>query len=262
MSSLIGYDPLERSRRVYNLVARNLDGIEERLYYRFRGGRWYGGIAAADVIGCNLSCRFCWAWYFKDDPRKGKWYTPYRAADKLLSIADRRGYRLVRLTGGEPTITRKHLIELIEEVTSQRKIFVLETNGILLGAYRDYAEELAKMKRLVVRVSFKGVTPEEFHRLTGANPDAWYLQLKAIENLVDYGLRPGEEVYAAAMIGWSKEEDIKWFISQLRNIHPALIDVDWEYVILYKHVIKILKKTGLWPPIRAVSPEGVPEDMI
>ncbi len=256
------YDPLDLSKRIYKVVSRAKNGIEERLYFRFRKDRWYGGIASADVIGCNLVCRFCWAWYFRDNPLRGRWYDPFRAAEKLIYMADKYKLRFLRLTGAEPTITRKHLIYIIEYVTDHGYNFILETNGILLGAYADYAEELTKYSRLIVRVSFKGVTPEEFHYLTGAKKEAWYLQLNALKNLVDYGLRPGEQVYPAAMIGWSRDEDIKWFLEKLRTIHPALTEVDWEYVILYRHVVKLLQKTGLWPPQRYVYPGKIPEEMI
>ncbi|WFO74544.1 radical SAM protein [Desulfurococcaceae archaeon MEX13E-LK6-19] len=258
----MSYDPIERAMLVSKNVCRNVDGIEERLYYRFRGGKWYGGIASADVIGCNMACKFCWAYYFRDNIRKGKWCSPYEAADKLLYIASTRGYKYVRLTGGEPTICRKHLLEIAAIVSSEKKYFIVETNGILLGYDKSYAEELASIKNIIVRVSFKGVTPEEFARLTGAKKDAWYLQLKALKNLVDAGLEPGEQVYPAAMIGWSDEKDIEWFLSELRRIHPALTDVDWEYIILYDHVIRLLKKMGLWPPKRAVTPNGIPSWMI
>ncbi len=259
---LPGYDPVEVAEKVYTKVARIRGGVEERLYYRFRRDRWYGGIVSADVIGCNLSCRFCWAWYFRDNYRRGRWFDPVRAGDRLIYMARKYGVELIRLTGAEPTITRRHLLEIIDYIVDNGYTFILETNGILLGAYRDYAEELASRRRVVVRVSFKGVTPEEFHRLTGAKPSAWYLQLKALENLIDYGMRPGEEVYAAAMIGWSRDEDIERFTRVLRGIHPALSEVDWEYVILYPHVVRLLKKTGLWPPLRYVYPGHIPREMI
>ncbi len=259
---MAGYDPVERARDVYRKVVRVRDGVEERLYYRFRRDRWYGGIVSADVIGCNLSCRFCWSWYFRENPCRGRWFNPVSVGERLVGMADRYRVRLIRLTGAEPTISRRHLVDVIDYVTSYKYRFILETNGILIGYDHSYAEELAKHRRIVVRVSFKGVSPKEFQWLTGAREDAWYLQLKALENLLDSGLKPGEEFYAAAMIGWSSDEDIEWFIGKLREIHPVLTDVDWEYVILYPHVVKLLKKTGLPPPKRAVSPHGVPKEMI
>lgn len=37
------YDPLELSKSVESLVTRASKGVVERKYFRFRGGRWYGG---------------------------------------------------------------------------------------------------------------------------------------------------------------------------------------------------------------------------
>jgi uncharacterized Fe-S cluster-containing radical SAM superfamily protein len=51
-----GYDPLKLGEAVQAHVVRE----DERKYYRFRGGKWYGGIATADCVGCNLRCVFCW----------------------------------------------------------------------------------------------------------------------------------------------------------------------------------------------------------
>lgn len=256
------YDPIERALTISKKVCRCIEGVEERLYYRFRGGKWYGGIASADVIGCNMSCKFCWSYYFKDNLGKGMWFNPRSVADKLLYIAWRNNYKYVRLTGGEPTLCRKHLMDVASIIVAEDKYFILETNGILLGHDKKYAEEIADLGKVIVRVSFKGVTPEEFRKLTGAKKDAWYLQLRALKNLIDAGLEPGEQVYPAAMIGWSSDSDIEWFLSELKSIHPALVEVDWEYVILYDHVKKLLKKTGLWPPKRAVTPSGIPYWMI
>lgn len=256
------YDPLKRAEEVRKAVARTKGGLEERLYYRFRGGKWYGGVASADVIGCNLSCKFCWAWYFRDNVRKGSWHNHVEAGEKLVSIANRGGYEYVRLTGGEPTIAWSHLTKLINYVTSRGYRFIVETNGILIGACEKLAEELSRYRRILVRVSFKGVTPQEFSFLTGADESSWYLQLNALRNLLKSGLKPIENFYAAAMIGWSLDEDIEKFKQQLYDIHPDLIEVDWEYVIMYNHVAKYIKMTGLPKPKRLVYPDSIPSEMI
>jgi uncharacterized Fe-S cluster-containing radical SAM superfamily protein len=52
------YDPLELGRQTAGMGCRGT----ARKYYRFRPARFYGGIATADCLGCNLRCAFCWAW--------------------------------------------------------------------------------------------------------------------------------------------------------------------------------------------------------
>jgi len=256
-----GYDPVKISSEVARHVIVNRGDVELRRYYRFRGGRWYGGIATGDVIGCNLKCKFCWSWRFRDRYDVGNYYTPHEVCEKLTTIARSRDYRYVRLSGAEPTISRNHLLKLIKLVEDEGLLFILETNGILIGYDKSYANELSRFSNLIVRVSFKGTTTEEFHMLTGAKAEAFYLQLRALENLVEVGFKPSEEVYAAAMVGFSSDDNIVQFVKMLGKIHPKLVDVDWEYVILYPHVIKLLERYGL-KPLRAVKPNEVPRDMI
>jgi uncharacterized Fe-S cluster-containing radical SAM superfamily protein len=260
----VGYDPIELYRRIKNFIVKvDANGVESRRYYRFRGGRWYGGIATGDVVGCNLRCRFCWSW--RDASHimaKGFFCTPQEAFKKLTYIAERGGYRLVRLSGGEPTLSRDHLIQLLKHFNETKYTFILETNGILIGYENDYAEELSKFSNLVVRVSLKGTCESEFQKLTLAKPEYFNIQLKAIKNLVDAGFKPSEEVYAAVMLSFSSDENYMNLKKRLAEIHPKLSeDIDEEYVILYPHVIEIMRRRGLKPKI-AYNPNGIPSSMI
>ncbi len=256
-----GYDPVRIADKVKEYVTKVIGSTELRRYYRFRGGRWYGGIATGDVIGCNMKCKFCWSWRFKDRYNLGKLLTPEEAAEKLIKIAKANHYSQVRISGGEPTISRAHLLDLIKIVENNGFTFIVETNGILLGYDSNYAKELARFSNVVVRVSFKGVTADEFHMLTGAGREYFELQFKALENLINAGLKPGYEVYAAAMISFSSERDIAKFVTRLAEISPELVEVDWELVIMYPHVKKLLELTGLKPK-RWVDPSNIPKFMI
>jgi len=253
------YDPLKLTEAVRKIVVRSEGEVELRKYYRFRGGRWYGGIATADSVGCNLRCRFCWSWRPRDNMNKyGRFYTPKEVYMRLISIASKRGYRQLRVSGGEPTIGRKHLLQLLELLEGTNYLFILETNGILLGAQRDYAKELSKFKNIHVRVSLKGCTPEEFAKLTGAKPEAFNLQLNALKNLIDYGV----STHPAVMLSFSSKESLEMLVEKLREIDNELVEeLEPEYVFLYPHVIELLKRHGLKPRI-AYSPNNIPEELI
>lgn len=173
-----------------------------RRYWRFRGGKWYGGIATADVVGCNLRCGVCWAWRFAFRSDAGRLLAPSEVAERLAEIARRNGYKYARISGGEPTIAPRHLLAALEEVPRDLT-FILETNGILIDD--AYARRLAGFPNLAVRVSIKGASPEEFERITLADGRYFHRQLDAIRALVDAGFRPCEEVYPAAMLGLSPE---------------------------------------------------------
>lgn len=255
----MAYDPLRLAEVVERQVAEERNGVVYRRYWRFRGGRWYGGIATADVVGCNLRCGVCWAWRYAFRTDVGQLYAPAEVAERLASIARPRGYRYVRLSGGEPTIARRHLLAVIGEVPSDL-IFILETNGLLID--EEYARELARFPNLVVRVSIKGATPEEFAKITLADGRYFYRQLDAIRALIAAGMRPCEDVYPAAMLGLTPEGGERALQEELAKIDERLAGcIDEEYVILYPHVVDLMRSRRL-RPVRAVTPDGVPASMI
>ena len=173
------FDPIKLAFHTKDAVSRG----KTRRYYRFRPSRFYGGIATADCLGCMLRCKFCWSWKKLAHPaRHGRFYSPEQVANKLTSIAGRRGFTQVRISGSEPTIAEEHLLDVLNWVPRDF-LFILETNGILIGFEEGFAKELARFPNLHVRVSLKGTTHEEFSSLTGAEPSAFEWQLKALENL-------------------------------------------------------------------------------
>jgi len=53
------FDPVKRSGEVERAVMHG----DRKKYYRFRYAGYYGGIATADTVGCNLLCTYCWNYY-------------------------------------------------------------------------------------------------------------------------------------------------------------------------------------------------------
>ncbi len=257
-----GYNPVELGRNVEGIVCRDIDDTTYRKYYRFRGGKWYGGIATADCVGCNLRCGFCWSW--KNGSHVidvGKFYAAQEVSNIILSIARNRGYSYVRISGGEPTLCFNHLLEVISNIP-QEVIFILETNGILLGYDKNLVYRLAERKNVIIRVSLKGASPEEFYLLTKAEPAFFEYQLNSLKNLLDAGLEPGKDFYPAVMLSFSSEDNIKSLLNRLAEIHPQLVEsIDPEYVILYPHVKELLKKMGL-KPRKAFEPSNIPKYMV
>ena len=258
-------DPLLLTNKIEKLVTKKQGNVEYRKYYRFRKDRWYGGIITGDVIGCNLRCKFCWAWKFSWNPyAKGKYLNPHQVFSILTSLARKYGVRQLRLSGGEPTIGFKHLLELINLTTESGFHFILETNGIILGTYKELAYKLGRYHKqgIEIRVSIKGTSPEEFTRLTGAKQEYWYTQLRALRNLIEAGLEPGEEVYAAVMLSFNPDKGLTRMKRILSSIDGKLAEtIDKEYIILYPHVIELLKRTKLKPKV-AYKPNEIPDEMI
>ncbi len=236
-----GYDPIFLSEEMEKRVVRGL----ERKYVRFRATRFYGGIATGDVVGCNLRCIFCWAGRIREDPTLGFWVSPEKAYSILKRIARSKGFNAIRLSAGEPTIGFDHLTKLLDLVDEEGDfLFILETNGILLGARREYAARLAKYTSLHVRVSVKACNEDWFHRLTLAKPSSFEYQLRAVRNLLDHGV----SFHIAIVASFGEEECWASFFARLAEIDEALVsNMEVEVIKLYPHVVKALKKHGIWP---------------
>ena len=227
------YNPIKLAKKTENLV---LNGNEKK-YYRFRPTRFYGGIATADTVGCNLRCKFCWSgnsvWNSKNI---GQFYSPEVVAETLLDIAESKGYSQVRVSGGEPTIGRNHLINLLENIYSNL-IFILETNGILLGVDKTYIEDLSKFNNLHIRVCIKGVNSDEFTLLTGAE-NGYEYQMKSLEYL-----RDSKVSFNIALVSTSR--DRRSFRDKLMEMGLGKIMLEEEEIKLYPQVKKRLLKEGL-----------------
>ncbi len=256
-------DALELTKLAERLTMRG----NARRYYRFRGDRWYGGIASADVVGCNLRCVFCWS-RSRDPNAPGRYMEPEEVAQRLFEIAARRGFHRARITGGEPTIGWLQHGEKVARILVEdyRLLFILETNGVLIGLDDRIAKSIADIAtrgRIAVRVSIKAATPEMFEKLTLVDRKYWHAQLEALRKLVELGLEPGEEVYAAVMLSFEDEEAIAGLLKRLAEIHPALAqEIDPEYVILYPHVEKRLRKAGIMPKRFFRPGQPLPEWMV
>lgn len=218
-----------------------------RKYYRVgrHSRRWYGGIAECHCCGCNLRCVFCWSGFPRDHPEAtGSFYSPEQICEALTRSAKKYGSKQLRVTGNEPTISKEHLLQLLEFVDQTEFVFILETNGILIGHDPDYARQLSKFGNVHVRVALKGTNRNEFTRLTDANPEGFNLQLKALANL----LREEVSCHAAVMLSFSDMESLRELKFRLREIHPSLAEnVEEEHVILYPPVVKRLEAAGIQP---------------
>ena len=247
------YDPIKRAEEVARIVC---DG-DRRKYHRFRPARFYGGIATADCVGCPLRCLFCWSWTQVVKPEScGNLHSPRDVAANLVGIARKKRFRQVRISGNEPTLGREHLLEVLERIPPDM-MFILETNGLLLGHDRTYAEDLARFGNLYVRVSLKGTSGEEFSALTGAAPEGFTLQVEGLKNLS----RAGVKAHAAVMVSFSPPENVRALQESLKAIDPALEDIEVEELVLYGSVEERLKKAGLLHKT-AHDPRRIPPEQI
>jgi len=234
---LKGFDPVKLSEILEKRVVRGLD----RKYYRFRASRFYGGSAVGDVVLCNLRCIFCWTGRPRDDPRIGFFVSPAKASRILLSIARSKGYNIVRLSAGEPTLGWRHLLELIGHIENEdpKVVFVLETNGILLAAYPSRVKALNGFGRIHVRVSLKACNSQWFKVLTGADSRFFHLPLKAIKLLYENNI----SFHFSLFMGFGTEKCWRSLLERLATeiSEEVLGLVELEPLVLYSSVKRRLK---------------------
>jgi uncharacterized Fe-S cluster-containing radical SAM superfamily protein len=248
------YNPLKLAEEIEKIV---VNGAARKYYRVGRPGRWYGGIATADCCGCCLKCVFCWSGAPRDNPDKiGKFYLPEQVFEMLKKCAEKFGYKLLRISGNEPTIGKTHLFKVLELIDQTRYKFILESNGILIDS--NYAKQLSKFKCIHARISIKGANHKEFSLLTNALPEYFNLQLNALKNLLDAGV----SCHPAVMLSFSSKKSFEKLKECLKDIDEKLpLEVEEEYVFLYPHVIERLSKAGIKPSI-AYKLSNIPKELI
>ena len=237
-----GYDPIALAAATEKVV---VDGARRKYVQLGRPLRFYGGTTSATEVGCNLRCKFC----FSDKPvwkpkKTGKFYSPQEVFNGLARSARKHGHQIISASASEGTIGREHLLQLLDLVEDSEFIYVLETNGMTLGNDLDYVRALSNYTRLHVRVSIKGDSHEQYHELTGADPESYELPYRALQNLIDEGV----SCNACLMASFSDKEGVDRVRGKLHGIHPGILkSLEIEKITLFPKVAQRLSASGLKP---------------
>jgi len=253
------FDPVDLAKETERIVTRSGSEGLERKYEDFYATGVYGGIATGYCVGCCFRCVFCWVSWGRDFPEKfGNFYSPKEAFNRLKEAAHRYRVGKLRISGAEPTLGMNHLLGLLEHVEqSEFNLFILETNGILLGVDKEYVKKISRFTKPHVRVSLKAGTPEEFAKKTGAKPEAFEIPFQAIRNLLDYNV----SFHVAAMSAdprIMKPKERESLMQKLSEIEPSLLlSLEEEVMDGYDTTLARLKFAGLrvkWPLERVYIP--------
>ena len=237
-SSFIPFDPFVLAKETEKIVCIG----DSRKYTDFYCTGVYGGISTGYLVGCCLRCIFCWVDFSRDYPETyGKFYTSEEVASKLLLNAQKSGLKKVRISGGEPTLGKEHLLKVLDLVEKADLFFILETNGILLGSNLEYVRSLKKYHNLYVRISLKAGTPEGFEKRTGAIGKFYELPYLAVKQALEEGLYFRVACMSDSRL-MSREEKLE-MIRKLKEIgyHEALEE---EICDPYETSIVRLRKAG------------------
>jgi len=181
----IPFDPIELAKETERIVCTD----SKRKYTSFYCTGVYGGISTGYLVGCCLRCIFCWVEFSREFPSKfGQYFSPEEVFKKLIFNAQRAKVKKLRISGGEPTLGKNHLLELLDLVNQTEYFFILETNGILLDKDLDFVLRFKKYKNLYIRVSLKAGTSDGFQQRTGAKQEFFELPFLGIKNLLKENL--------------------------------------------------------------------------
>jgi len=178
----------------------------------------------------------------------GVFQSPDQVLEGLLSVSRKTGSKIARVSGGEPTLCRKHLLQLLDLVeSSDFERFVLETNGILLGADASYVRELARFKKIIVRVSLKAGTPRDFARKTGSKPEFFELPFRAMRELIANGIRLNVAAMSRDAALMNPVERVG-LIQRLAEINPRLpLRLEEEVFYPYPQSVERMRAAGMDP---------------
>ncbi|MEM2429952.1 MAG: radical SAM protein [Nitrososphaerales archaeon] len=248
---------MELAKETEKIVTKKGEEGLERKYTNFYSVPVYRGIATGYAVGCCLRCIYCWSDWSRDFPEKfGNFYSPKQVAQNLFKAAEEgiiysnywrkliTKVNKLRLSGCEPTIGKEHLLAILEFVeNSKYPLFILETNGIILGSDKDYVKRLAEFKdKIYVRVSFKAATPKGFTQRTGAIGEFYKLPFKALKYLLDEGIYARAAAMTDPRIMPKEEKQI--LIQMLNEIDPKANytkNLEEEVIDAYDATIKRLK---------------------
>jgi uncharacterized Fe-S cluster-containing radical SAM superfamily protein len=241
-SGFTPFDPLQVAYRTEEIVGQK----GARKYSAFYCVGVYGGISSAYAVGCCLRCVYCWSDSSRDYPEKhGSLYTPDEVVDRLVENAQEEQVRRLRISGGEPTLGKHHLLAVLDRVELSGYQCVVETNGILVAADEDLAEEMAWYDCTRIRLSLKAGTAEGFEARTGARGEFWELPFLAVERL----LAAGADLRVAAMTdpGLMPEAERDSLLDRLHR--TGYVDpIEEEWYDSSHNSMKRLRAAG-WDPL-------------
>jgi uncharacterized Fe-S cluster-containing radical SAM superfamily protein len=92
------------------------------------GGSWidYNEVFVVQVASCNLDCWYCFVdeELRRADTRKGDWFS----AQDVIDMWVESGTKVLRVSGGEPTLAPEFLMDLIQLMSNEDGILWIDTN--------------------------------------------------------------------------------------------------------------------------------------
>ncbi len=229
------------------------------------------------VAGCNFRCPQCHNWMITH-MGKGRAYTPTEAAMMLTKVKEELKIDRFCLSGGEITLNRPWLIQLLKELgrlnPEPETRLHISTNGSLLT--EDYIDELIDAGLTDFGIDLKGLHIDTFMRITGLRNKELAQRCKENAwNAVDYiAHHYHDKVFIGVGIPYNEElislDEIRHIGNEIYNIDPSIqttamayFDGGYRRRLLWpsfdemKAVHRLLEEAGL-TTVQAFATEFIP----
>ncbi|MEM5778439.1 MAG: radical SAM protein [Candidatus Aenigmatarchaeota archaeon] len=193
--------------------------------------REYRKVFAVQVSGCTYSCNYCYVppQVNAADAKFGKFFSPKEIIDFFLKERKESNepMNVLRITGGEPTIIPEIIIDINNELEKRNldNVYFWNDTNLSTPKYLEKLEDDLKpilQKRNVGVVGcFKGVSKQDFFKITGADPKFYENQFETTKLFLDW--KTDFYVYLPALV---YENDInnktKDFLEKLKQLNKNL----------------------------------------
>ncbi|RLE48389.1 MAG: radical SAM protein [Candidatus Methanomethylicota archaeon] len=256
------YSKVKPLRIVHGPQPHTVGGKATPWWYK-RAGRYIE--VAIWVAGCNLRCPQCQNFDVTYD-RWSKPITPEEAALKVSKARRIYGVDRMAISGGEPTLNRKWLIQFfkkLKELNPDDKARLhLDSNGTLLT--EDYIDELVEVGVTDIGVEPKGLYVKTFMEITDIRNESLakrYLETswRAIEYICE---RHIDKVFLGVGLPYNSAfitlDEVREFGEKLASINKSVQLCVLDYFPAYKRldlvrpspfemlkVKRVLESTGL-----------------
>lgn len=188
--------------------------------------------------GCNLRCPQCQN-YPIALTASGNLIEPFEASQILLGLKENYEVNRITISGGESTLNRKWLIELIKSIRNQDNDVNIhvDTNGTILTP--DYIDELVNAGMTDIGIDLKSLNISTYMEITGINDEelaekylktSWDAVVYIIENYFDKIFLGIGIPYNAALISKKEIEKMGEEIFRLNpNVQICVLDYRPEF---------------------------------
>lgn len=151
--------------------------------------------------GCNLNCKFCWAYpvrYSSFERKVEEVIEDIKCMCEEIRNSRNLGKKEIKvliLSGNEPLIQISHIVCLLDTIKNNLPIapnfskdfkVLIRTNGTLVSSKEKELMDLKKIGlNIKFQVSLKGVNKKQFEILSGSKPEYFEKQISGYKKLIE-----------------------------------------------------------------------------